>query len=108
MVANHRYPSVVCAMARTESCGSPFEVVQTSWPNWVRASSDPSQAGTDNRPITSRLAGRSLTTLISAAAGKPLSAAGLYFTGAAMLPWWRPPPDSVLQMKLAYIRWKDA
>ena len=33
----------------------------------------------------------------------------MYFAGGAMLPWWRPPPRiAVLEMKLAYIRWKDA
>ena len=72
-VANQRYLSAVCAMARTESCGNPFEVVQTSWPNCVRASlgSRP-QAGTDNRPIANRLAGRSVTILISAAPSQTL------------------------------------
>jgi len=49
-----QYPSAVCAMARTESCGNPFEVVQTSWPNCVIDSFGSSpQAGTDNTAVTS-------------------------------------------------------
>jgi hypothetical protein len=37
VVANQRYLSAVCTMPRMESLGSPLEVVQTSWPNWVSA-----------------------------------------------------------------------
>ena len=71
LVANQRYPSAVCAIARTESFGNPFEVVQTSCPNCVRASLGSSpQAGTDNRTMANRLALRSITEVISA---KPLA-----------------------------------
>ena len=71
-VAIQRYPSAVCAIARTESCGNPFEVVQTSWPNCVRASFGFSpQAGTDNRAIANSLAGRTVTKLISAVPCQP-------------------------------------
>ena len=63
VVANQRYPSAVCAMARTESCGNPFEVVQTSWPSCVRASLGPvPRRGHTTGPIANRLAGCSLTT----------------------------------------------
>ena len=76
LVPNQRYPSAVCAMARMESCGNPFDVVQTSWPNCVSASLgfNP-HAGTDNRPTTSRLARRSVTTPISAKASRLYRAA---------------------------------
>ena len=68
LVANQRYPSAVCCMERTESWGNPFEVVQTSWPNWVSVSlgSNP-QAGPDSRAKTNKWAGRNTTIHIGRA-----------------------------------------
>jgi len=86
-VANQRYPSAVCAMARTESFGSPFEVVQTSWPNCVRAAWIEAP-GRDRQQAYYQQAGRaqSHNAYIGHAGPNLLSIARLYFTRGAMLP----------------------
>jgi len=108
-VANQRYPSAVCAMARTSRLAA-----RSRWSRH-RGRICESQLGIEapgrdrQQAITNRLAGRSLTTLISATPGQTFINRTIvlhprrYVTLVAAAR-----QIAVLKMKLAYIRWKDA
>ena len=71
-VPSQMYPSRVCTIARTEFCGRPSRVSQTSWPYWVMSleASRPCAAG-----------GRSASTIPSRTPG--IRSAG---RGEALIP----------------------